>query len=345
MENKLKDELLLISLHRISFLSLAEKIILLKKLDSFVDLALMSLNDICSVCGREIRSSVWDGKQNQAAAERELRIIEAKKIHWLFYAGSEYPALLRECPNAPFLLFYRGNSGCLFGRTVSVVGTRRVTQEGRRAAWEFSRDAVNAGCTVVSGLAAGIDSAAHRGAVEACFSAVEAGSEANAGKTAAVLPCGCDEVLPHSNAALAEKILLSGGCLVSEYVPGVPAEPWRFVQRNRIIAALSPAAVVIQAPRGSGALITAQYALEYNRDVMFHKACFCENACKVSSLVENELSRKAMMGKVSRSKTENTAERYLEAGAPVIDGYEDYVKCLAEVPGIRSAEKQQLQLF
>ena len=63
------------------------------------------------------------------------------------------------------------------------------------------------------------------------------------------------------------------------------------------------------------------------------------------SLVENELSRKAMMGKVSRSKTENTAERYLEAGAPVIDGYEDYVKCLAEVPGIRSAEKQQLQLF
>ena len=85
MEILQNDALLLISLHRISFLSLAEKIILLKKLDNFADLALLSLTDICSLCNREIKVPVWDGKKNLKAAERELKILEAKKIKWLFY--------------------------------------------------------------------------------------------------------------------------------------------------------------------------------------------------------------------------------------------------------------------
>ncbi|MCR5495878.1 MAG: DNA-protecting protein DprA [Treponema sp.] len=340
-----KDFLLILSLHRISFLSLAEKIILLKKLDSFTDLALMSLKDISSVCNREIKFAAWDGKENLKAAEKEERILEAKKIRWLFYSNADYPALLREIPNAPLLLFYRGDVSCLLEKTVSVVGTRRITPEGKKAAFSFSRDACDNGITVVSGLANGVDSAAHSGAVESYFFAMEQGLALPSAKTVAVLPCACDTIIPSSNVRLAEKILNTGGALVSEYVPGVPSEPWRYVQRNRIIAALSPALVVIQAPTGSGALITAQYALEYNRDVMFHKACFCENAGKVNSIVDSELCRKASLGKLSSSKAGNKVEKYLAYGAPVIDGFADYVKCLAEVPGIRSAEKQQLELF
>ncbi len=345
MEISQNDALLLISLHRISFLSLAEKIILLKKLDNFADLALLSLTDICSLCNREIKTPSWDGKENLKTAERELKILEVKKIKWLFYSSSDYPVLLRESPNAPLLLFYRGDAGCLLEKTVSVVGTRRITPEGKKAAFSFAYDAVKDGCTVVSGLANGVDSAAHNGAVEAYYSALENHSDLPAGKTAAVLPCGCDAIVPYGNARLAEKILTSGGCILSEYVPGVPTEAWRYVQRNRIIASLSPATVVIQAPTGSGALITAQYALEFNRDVLFHEACFCDNAGRVKKIVDEELSRKAMIGKLSRSKSENTVARYLDAGAPVINGYEDYVKCLAEVPGIRSAKTQQFELF
>ena len=332
MELNQKNQLLMISLARITFLSLAEKLNLLKKLDSFNDLALLSLTDLSGICGRSLKKAIWDGAENLRAAKKEEAVLRAKNIRMVLYTSSEYPALLRETVNAPFALFCIGDISCLSGKTVSVVGTRRIAPEAKKAAVQFAKDAAKDGVTVISGLACGVDSAAHTGAVEANL---EAENSSLLGKTCAVLPCGIDTIVPYANRKLAENILRSGGVIVSEYVPGVPAERWRFVQRNRIIAALSPATVVVQAPSGSGSLITADFALECGRDVLFHKSAFSENAAVVRNFTESELQARFALGKASRTKLENTPEKYLEAGAPVIENYQDFCKCMTEMPGMR----------
>lgn len=342
MNNRQYDLILLISLARISFLNLAEKLNLLKKLDSCNDLALLSIEDIKKITSRNIRA-FWDGEENLRMARREAGILEGKKIQYLLYDDEEYPALLRETPNAPFMLFYRGDASCLTGRTVSVVGTRRIVPETRRAAERFAYEAACDGCTVVSGLANGIDGAAHTGALNAWFDSLEKGKEI-AGRTAAVLPCGVDTVIPSGHKKLADNIVRSGGCIISEYVPGTAAEKWRFVQRNRIVAALSPATVVIQAPAGSGALITAQYALDYDRDVLFHSAALSEGAKKMETVVKSSLERDFSVGKVSKGKIESTCGKYIEAGASIINDYKDYCNFRLEPPGMCSFNKQS-ELF
>lgn len=345
MENNQKNQLLVISLARITFLSLAEKLNLLKKLDSCDDLALLSLTDLSVFCGRPLAKASWNGAENLRAAKKEESVLRAKNIQTVLYTSAEYPALLRECVNAPFALFCMGDISCLSGRTVSVVGTRKTAPEARKAAVQFAKDAASDGVSVVSGLACGIDSAAHSGVVEANF---EAENSASLGKTCAVLPCGIDTIVPYANRKLAENILRTGGAIVSEYVPGIPAERWRYVQRNRIIAALSPATVVVQAPSGSGALITAEFALECGCDVLFHKAAFSENAVAVRNCVDSELQARFSIGKASRAKLENTPEKYLEAGAPVIENYQDFCRCVAELPGVRGYANEkniQCELF
>ena len=336
MECKQNNLEFLVSVARISFLSLAEKINLLKNIDSASSLALLSIDEIGAICGRSLRIKKWDGNRNLCEAVREAKIIEAKKIRFVLYTDALYPSLLREIPDAPFMLFYIGDISILSGKTVSVVGTRHVTPDGRAAAHDFAYDAVNNGVTVVSGLAFGADAAAHSGAVDAYFDSIEnAGNKCKSpsGKTAAVLPCGCDTVVPKSNARLAHNILRSGGCILSEYVPGTESMPWRFVQRNRIIAALSPATIVVQASNGSGALITAQYALEYNRELMFHAAALSESAKKIGEASLRRLQKDFALGNISRSKLENSPEKFLEAGAPVIKNYKDFCVCLKELPG------------
>lgn len=334
MECKQNNLEFLVSVARISFLSLAEKINLLKNIDSASSLALLSIDEISALCGRALRIKKWDGNRNYHESVREAKIIEVKKIGFALYTDALYPSLLREIPDAPFMLFYIGDISILSGKTVSVVGTRHVTPDGRAAAHDFAYDAVNNGVTVVSGLAFGADAAAHSGAVDAYFDSIERGDgKAASGKTAAVLPCGCDTVVPKSNARLAHNILRSGGCILSEYVPGTESMPWRFVQRNRIIAALSPATIVVQASNGSGALITAQYALEYNRELMFHAAALSESAKKIGEASLRRLQKDFALGNISRSKLENSPEKFLEAGAPVIKNYKDFCVCLKELPG------------
>ena len=334
MECKQNNLEFLVSIARISFLSLAEKINLLKNIDSASSLALLSIDEISALCGRALRIKKWDGNRNYHESVREAKIIEAKKIGFALYTDALYPSLLREIPDAPFMLFYIGDISILSGKTVSVVGTRHVTPDGKAAAHDFAYDAVTEGVTVVSGLAFGADAAAHSGAVDAYFDSIErGGGKAASGKTAAVLPCGCDTVVPKSNARLAHNILRSGGCILSEYVPGTESMPWRFVQRNRIIAALSPATIVVQAANGSGALITAQFALEYNRELMFHAAALSEAARKIGEASLRRLQKDFALGNISRSKLENSPEKFLEAGAPVIKDYKDFCVCLKEMPG------------
>lgn len=166
-----------------------------------------------------------------------------------------YPPLLAELHDPPARLFLRGGSAELLTRpTVAIVGARSCSAYGAQVARELARELAGAGVAVVSGLARGIDSEAHRGAL------------AGGGITVAVLGCGIDRDYPRSHAELARRIS-EDGLVVSEYPAGVEPAPWRFPARNRIVAGLSLATVVVEARERSGALITADFALELGRDV------------------------------------------------------------------------------
>src|SRR5574344_1226443 len=330
-----------VCLSQISFLSLKEKIILLKNLDSLDKLALMSIEDISQMVGRPVNPEFWNGKKAAALAKRSMAIIERMKCNGVCVEEGSYPALLREAGDSPLVLFYRGNIDVLGEQCVSVVGTRQICREAAEAAFEFARDAALDGVTVVSGLAYGTDAWAHKGAL--------AGHRHDCGemcgaKTVAILPCGIDSITPPAHKVLVEHILAAGGCIASEYAPGTPADPWRYVQRTRIIAALSPATVVVEAPPGSGARITADFAVDYNRDVYFHEAGFCESAKRIADGVLKKLCASNKNG--AQVKSKKKPERLLEEGAPVINNYADYVAARREAPGMHSCKKNgQLQLF
>lgn len=321
-----------LALADISFLSLQEKIFLKKNLDNLSDLAVLSIADISLLIKRPIRTALWDGARVSLRAIRNLRLLEKCGIGGVRCDEPAFPALLREMFDPPYLLLYRGSLAALQKPCVSVVGTRAVCEEAAEATMEFARSAAQNGFCVVSGLAYGVDSFAHRGALSS-------GEQAS---TVAVLPCGIDTVMPSANKSLARHIIASGGALVSEYVPGSPPEPWRYVQRNRIVAAVSSATVVTQAPPGSGALITADFAIDYNRELLFHEVCFCDSAKQAYE----RGARRLMAKKNGASKMRNTPEKFLEEGAPVIKNYADFVAVRQDVPGGHSlVQGGQLSLF
>ncbi len=168
-----------------------------------------------------------------------------------------YPPLLRAIPDPPAVLWLRGHvpPELLERPSVAIVGARACSSYGRSVARTLGRELAAAGLVVVSGMARGIDSEAHRGALDA------------GGVTVAVLGCGIDRDYPAANRDLARRIV-EQGLIVSEYEAGVEPAPWRFPARNRIIAGLCMATVVIEARERSGALITADFALEDGREVM-----------------------------------------------------------------------------
>lgn len=171
---------------------------------------------------------------------------------------SGYPPLLRAIHDPPSVLWIRGDGdvGLLGHPAVAIVGARACSAYGRGVARSLGREVAAAGAVVVSGLARGIDGEAHRGALDA------------GGTTVAVLGCGVDRDYPAAHAELARRIVELGGLVVSEYEPGIEPAPWRFPARNRIIAGLSLVTVVVEARERSGALITADMALEQGREVM-----------------------------------------------------------------------------
>ncbi len=167
----------------------------------------------------------------------------------------DYPERLATLRDAPPLLWVRGDFARLESPLVAVVGARRATGYGREASRQLAAALAAAGVGVVSGLARGIDAAAHRGALEA------------GGSTAAVLGCGPDEIYPPEHRRLAEA-LLERGAVLSEFPPGTPPRAHHFPLRNRIISALAAAVVVVEARPRSGSLITARHALEQGREVL-----------------------------------------------------------------------------
>jgi len=166
-----------------------------------------------------------------------------------------YPATLRDLCDAPLVLYVRGDLACLNRRTVAIVGSRAATSYGRSIAAAMAADFGSFDATVVSGLARGVDAAAHKGAVDASV------------PTVAVLGSGIRALYPSYHALLADEIVASGGAVLSEFPPDECARAFQFPMRNRVVAALAAATVVIEASTRSGALITARLADELGRGV------------------------------------------------------------------------------
>lgn len=190
----------------------------------------------------------WDGWEAEQAA---LARLGAQVIT---QADPQYPARLREICDPPLLLYVRGELIEPDEFAIAIVGSRRATEYGRRMAAEIAGQLARVGVTVVSGLARGIDAAAHRGALAA------------GGRTLAVLGCGVDQCYPAEHRRLRDEVAGSGAVL-SEYPLGAAPDKWRFPARNRVIAGLSLGTVLIEAPADSGAMITADFALEQGREV------------------------------------------------------------------------------
>lgn len=167
----------------------------------------------------------------------------------------KYPKLLSEIDSAPKIIYVIGEFDLGDSPTVAIVGTRKATKDGLDLARKTANELTRAGVTVISGLAMGVDTAAHKGALE------------KNGKTIAVLGSGIDEIYPAQNERLAKDIVDKGGAIISEYGPGEPSYKYRFIERNRIISGLSWGVVVIEAPEKSGAIATARFAAEQGRNV------------------------------------------------------------------------------
>lgn len=189
------------------------------------------------------------------SATQALRWLEADNHHVLFADGADYPALLAETGGAPQVLFVEGRAELLHWPQLALIGSRHASPSGLQLARAFAATLAGSGCCIISGLAAGIDSAAHQGALDA------------AGPTVAVMGTGMLQTYPKRNHRLRQSILEAGGALVSELTVEIGPHASHFPRRNRIISGLSLGVLVVEAGIGSGSLITARYAAEQGRDV------------------------------------------------------------------------------
>src|SRR6185312_7186691 len=205
---------------------------------------------------RPPRGERWRSFERRFDGRAYLDRLEADGFRFLPRSSPRFPPLLRAIHDPPAGLFLRGGAApeLLARPAVAIVGARAASGYGASVARNLGRELAAAGLVVVSGLARGIDAEAHRGALE------------TPGTTVAVLGCGIDRDYPAAHAELARRVA-DAGLIVSEYAPGVEPAPWRFPARNRIVAGLCAATVVVEARERSGALITADLALEEGREV------------------------------------------------------------------------------
>ena len=187
--------------------------------------------------------------------KRHLKFMLQNQIDIISIEDKEYPSLLKKIYNPPINLYIKGNKNILNMPSIAIVGCRNSTQYGEKNAREFAYNLSKSGFNIVSGLARGIDSFAHFGAVQA------------SGKTTAVLGNGLDIIYPKENLKLAQNILNSEGCIISEYPLGTKPDKVNFPARNRIISGMCNGILVVEAKEKSGTLITLDFALEQGRDV------------------------------------------------------------------------------
>jgi len=229
---------------------------------------------------RSIAGKLFSNK-NMDDAARDIDWAESRGLDIISIEDSNYPKRLRECPDAPVLLYMRGHNCLDKERVIGIVGTRAATQYGRRYCEKIVEGLSHCGIKpiVVSGLALGIDTYAHT------FS-LKYGLD-----TAAVLGTGLDTIYPPSNINLSERILDSGGALISEFSPFVPSYPVNFVRRNRIIAGLSDCLLVVESKQKGGGLITARLAQDYDRSVFAVPGRIDDNSFKgCNELIEENIA-------------------------------------------------------
>ncbi|MFA4937010.1 MAG: DNA-processing protein DprA [Patescibacteria group bacterium] len=193
--------------------------------------------------------------RQQTDIEKSWQEIKTLKLNVTTVADDQYPTLLKEISDPPPVIYWQGNWECVNSPALATVGARKITSYGQQVIAKIIPALAQAGICIVSGLAYGVDAACHQATLQA------------SGKTIAVLASGLDQIYPSANRYLANKIIDAQGLLLTEHPPGVLPLRHHFPIRNRIIAGLARATLVIEAAQTSGALITAKQALEYNRDV------------------------------------------------------------------------------
>ncbi len=228
---------------------------LVRALGSAEQVVRASISELVEVRGisRALASGIHK-LYNEEEASQIVQKIDELGWNVVLYDDDGYPALLREIATFPPLLFRVGNPISPDEKMIAIVGTRHPSERGRHFTYELAKALASHGITVVSGMAEGIDSVAHTGALD------------GGGKTVAVWGNSLDELYPPSNRALAERIRAEG-TIFSEYFPETRPDRTTFPERNRIISGLSVGVVVVEAGRKSGALITASHAIEQNREV------------------------------------------------------------------------------
>lgn len=267
--------------------------------DDFADL----LNDEARLMLREFQQH-GDNSRLAKLMHTDLEWTARNKVEILDTDHENYPELLREIKRPPPILYVAGDPTLLSFPQIAVVGSRNPTPSGRGSAFDFSRELAAAGFVVTSGLALGVDSAAHQGALAA------------PGKTIAVLGTGIDQVYPQRNKQMADQIIQSGGALVSEFPLGTTALPANFPQRNRVISGLSYGTLVVEAAPRSGSLITARYAIQQNREIF-----------AIPGSIHNPLAK--------------GCHQLIREGAKLVDDARDIVE---ELQGFLKLQWQQLDL-
>jgi DNA processing protein len=275
-----------------------------RQLDGLLTLTAKELAD----CGLRPKTAerISERLTDEFIASR-LEMYKTKGISVLTRFDKAYPPLLKQISDPPWVLYYKGDIGRLRQPAVAIVGTRSPTAYGKKVAFDLAKDLSARGLLVVSGLARGIDAAAHRGGL------------AGAGGTAAVLGCSLDTVYPPENAALYAEIA-ENGVVLTEYPLGTPIHPGMFPLRNRIISGLSLGVAVVEAAEKSGALITADLALEQSRDVF------------------------AVPGPVTSPKSAGTLE-LIRQGAKLIMNAEHILEEYNDLPIIGHAENRPVPAF
>ena len=195
----------------------------------------------------------FDKKQLIKQTEKTIEWLTKNNIEYISLWDNNYPVLLKEIYTPPAVLFYKGDLDKLYKTCIGIVGTRRPTSYGSKATNMIARQLASAGINIISGLASGIDTIAHKAALQE-------------GDTTAVLPTGFDKIYPTGNTKLVDEIT-EKSLVITEIPPFYTIKTGNFYQRNRIIAGLSRAVIITEAPKKSGALITANFALEENREI------------------------------------------------------------------------------
>ncbi len=263
-----------------------------------------------------------DGLMNPdwAAVDRDLAWLTESDNSVMTWQDADYPALLREIPDPPVLLFIHGDRGCLSLPQLAIVGSRNPSPGGRSLAAEFAAHLAACGMTITSGLASGIDGASHQGALRA------------GGRTIAVTGTGLDRVYPARHRELAHRIA-EGGALVSEFPPGTGPLAANFPRRNRIISGLSLGTLVVEAALRSGSLITARAALEQGREVF-----------AIPGSIHNPLTRGCHALIREGAKLVEKGDHILEELAPLISLSLSENRTEAETAGPSVREQESIQL-